>query len=48
MEGLSIVFSIWSDAKRSLKNKAGVRFDKFEDINIEWSNHELEKLINKD
>ena len=46
MEGLSIVFSIWSDAKRSL-NKAGVRFDKFEDINIEWSNHELEKLINK-
>ena len=45
-ENLSIVFSIWSDAKRAL-NKAGVRFDKFEDINIEWTNLDLEKLINK-
>lgn len=44
--GLSIIFSIWADAKRAL-NKAGVRFDKFEDINIEWTNIELEQLINK-
>lgn len=43
---LSIVFSIWSDAKRAL-NKAGVRFDKFEDINIEWTDKELERLIDK-
>lgn len=41
---LSVIFSIWSDAKRAL-NKAGVRFDKFEDINIEWSEKELESLI---
>ena len=45
-KGLSIIFSIWSDAKRAL-NKAGVRFDKFEDINIEWDDTELEMLINK-
>lgn len=44
--GLSIVFSIWSEAKRAL-NKAGVRFDKFEDINIEWTDTELEQLIDK-
>ena len=44
-KGLSIIFSIWSDAKRAL-NKAGVRFDKFEDINIEWDDTELEMLIN--
>lgn len=44
--GLSIVFSIWSDAKRAL-NKAGFRFDKFEDINIEWNDNELEQLIDK-
>lgn len=45
-KGLSIVFSIWSDAKRAL-NKAGVRFDKFEDIDIEWDDAELESLIDK-
>lgn len=45
-KGLSIVFSIWSDAKRAL-NKAGVRFDKFEDIAIEWDDGELESLIDK-
>lgn len=45
-QGLSIVFSIWSEAKRAL-NKAGVRFDKFEDINIEWTDTDLEQLIDK-
>lgn len=45
-KGLAIVFSIWSEAKRAL-NKAGVRFDKFEDIDIEWDEKELELLINK-
>lgn len=46
IQGVSIVFSIWSDAKRAL-NKAGFRYDKFEDINIEWTDDELEALINK-
>lgn len=45
-QGLSIVFSIWSEAKRAL-NKAGIRFDKFEDINIEWTDTDLEQLIDK-
>ena len=43
---LSIVFSLWSEVKRSL-NKNNVRFDKFKDINIEWRIDDLEKLINK-
>lgn len=43
---LSIVFSIWSEAKNKL-NQAGVRYDKFEDINIEWREKDLVKLIDK-
>jgi hypothetical protein len=43
---LSIVFSLWSEIKRSL-NKRGVRFDKFKDIDIRWKTNELEPLINK-
>lgn len=42
---LSIVFSLWSDVKRTL-NKQNVRFDKFKDIEIEWSDEELVKIIN--
>jgi len=43
---LSIVFSLWSEVKRAL-NKNNVRFDKFKDINIEWSPDELGRLLNK-
>lgn len=43
---LSIVFSLWSEVKRSL-NKRGVRFDKFKEIDIRWRTEELEPLINK-
>ena len=43
---LSIVFSLWSEVKRTLNNK-GVRFDKFQDIDISWRDIELEQLIDK-
>ena len=43
---LSIVFSLWSEVKRSL-NKRGVRFDKFKEIDIRWNREELEPLIDK-
>lgn len=43
---LSLVFSIWSEAKDEL-NLAGVRFDKFEDIKITWREKDLERLIDK-
>ncbi|GHT65930.1 hypothetical protein FACS189452_00940 [Bacteroidia bacterium] len=42
---LSIVFSLWSEVKRTL-NKRGVRFDKFKEIDIRWNPEELEELIN--
>ena len=45
-ENLSIVFSLWSEVKSSLSTK-GVRFDKFPEIHIDWTNEELESLINK-
>jgi hypothetical protein len=44
-EKLSIVFSLWSEVKRSL-NRRGIRFDKFKEIDIRWRNEELEPLIN--
>lgn len=43
---LSIVFSLWSEVKRTL-NQKGVRFDKFQDIDISWRDEELEKIIDK-
>lgn len=43
---LSIVFSLWSEIKRSL-NKRGIRFDKFKDVDTIWKESELEPLINK-
>lgn len=43
---LSIVFSLWSEVKRNLNNQ-GVRFDKFQDIDISWRDDELEQLIDK-
>jgi hypothetical protein len=42
---LSIVFSLWSEVKRSL-NRQGIRFDKFRDIDTTWRPEELENLIN--
>jgi hypothetical protein len=44
-EKLSIVFSLWSEVKRSL-NRRGIRFDKFKEIDIRWRTDELEPLIN--
>lgn len=43
---LSIVFSLWSEVKRTLNNR-GVRFDKFQDIEISWRDEELENIIDK-
>lgn len=43
---LGIVFTLWTDVKRSLIN-LGVRFDKFPTIDIRWENSDLEKIINK-
>jgi len=43
---LSIVFSLWSEIKRSL-NRRGVRFDKFNEIDIRWRKDQLEPLINQ-
>lgn len=43
---LSIVFSLWSEVKRTLNNR-GVRFDKFQDIDISWRDEELENIIDK-
>lgn len=45
-KNLSIIFSLWSDVKRTL-NKQNVRLDKFKDIEIEWQYDELERLIDK-
>lgn len=43
---LSIVFSLWSEVKRTLNNR-GVRFDKFQDIDIKWREEDLERIIDK-
>lgn len=43
---LSIVFSLWSEVKRTLNNR-GVRFDKFQDIDIKWRDDDLERIIDK-
>src|ERR1017187_4013801 len=43
---ISIVFSLWSEIKRALSRR-GVRFDKFQEIDIRWTNDDLIPLINK-
>jgi hypothetical protein len=45
-DNLSIVFSLWSEIKRSL-NRRGVRFDKFNEIDIRWRKDQLEPLIDQ-
>ncbi len=42
---VSIVFSLWSEIKKSL-NKEGVRFDKFGDIDVRLQNSDLIDLLN--
>lgn len=45
-EHIAIVMSIWSEIRRAL-SKQGIRFDKFRELDITWSNDELKKLIDK-
>lgn len=45
-DGVSVIVSLWSEVKTAL-NKKGVRFDKFQDVDIRWRNEELEELLNK-
>ena len=45
-ENIAIVFSLWSEIRRSL-NSRGARFDKFGDIEVRLSSKELIKLLNK-
>lgn len=45
-EKISIVVSLWSEAKKSL-NKNGVRFDKFKEVDLRWRKTELVDLMNK-
>lgn len=42
---LSIIFSLWSEVKRKLNSR--VRFDKFKNIDIEWRQDELERIIDR-
>lgn len=46
MEKCSFVFVIWNKIKEEL-NDCGIRYDKFKPIDINWSNDELEKILNK-
>jgi hypothetical protein len=43
---IAIVFSLWSEIKRSL-NREGVRFDKFREIDIRWAEADMEPMMNK-
>lgn len=43
---LGVVFSLWSEAKNCL-NVKGVRFDKFQDIDIRWKDEDLVNIVNK-
>lgn len=45
-KNISIVFSLWSEIKKSL-NKRGVRFDKFKEVDTIWRKEDLPKIINK-
>lgn len=44
--GLSLVFSIWTEVKRKL-NEKGVRFDKFKPIDITWTNEDIARILQK-
>lgn len=46
MEKCSFVFVIWNKIKEEL-NDCGIRYDKFKPIDINLSNNELEKILNK-
>ncbi len=46
MDKCSFVFVIWSKVKDEL-NTSGARFDKFKTIDINWSNDELIKIVNR-
>jgi len=41
---ISIVFSLWSEIKRSL-SRQGVRFDKFKEIDIRWLEDDMEPMM---
>lgn len=43
---IGIVFSLWSGSRNELNN-IGVRFDKFQCMDIRWSNEDLEGIVNK-
>lgn len=43
---IAIIVSLWSEVKFAL-NRQGVRFDKFKEVDIRWSDEELVKLLNK-
>lgn len=45
-KNLAIIFSLWSEIKQLLNNK-GIRFDKFQDIDISWKDEDLVQIINK-
>lgn len=45
-KNISIVFSLWSEIKKSL-NKRGVRFDKFKEVDTIWRKPDLPKIIDK-
>lgn len=42
---LGVVFSLWSEVKRNLNSK-GIRFDKFQDVDIRWKDEDLERIMN--
>lgn len=46
LRNLSIVISLWSEAKNQLNIK-NIRFDKFKEIDIRWRDEELVKLMDK-
>jgi len=43
---LSIVFSIWTEVKIEL-NAKGVRFDKFKPIDVNWTDNEINQILQK-
>ena len=46
LRNLSIVISLWSEAKNQLNIK-NIRFDKFKEVDIRWRDEELVKLMDK-
>lgn len=45
-ENLAIVVSLWSEVRRAL-SRQGIRFDKFKEVDIRWTDAELVQLLNK-